>query len=91
MIIIVALEYCQKALSIQQVSLPLNHPDKAFVYGLMVKIYWDKNDNKRSLQILDKCLAIQLSSQCLNNHSIRQTYHDIVVLYTRIKDYTAGL
>jgi tetratricopeptide (TPR) repeat protein len=86
-----AITFYEKALAIQQQSLPPNHPDLGFSYNNIGEVYRKMGDDSKALSSYEKALAIKQQSLPLNHPSLAMSYGNIGIVYCNMGDYPKAL
>jgi tetratricopeptide (TPR) repeat protein len=82
-----AMNYYERALELMLVHLPSTHPDIDSLYDSMVYIYEKQNELDQALNMLFKCLDINLkSSECKPKELVRTCRH-IAEIYQKQKKF----
>jgi tetratricopeptide (TPR) repeat protein len=87
----VAIRFYEKALAIQQQSLPPNHPDLAMAYGNIGNVYRNMGDYPKALSSHEKALAIRQQSLPPNHPDLAMSYNNIGIVYKNMSDYPKAL
>lgn len=86
-----AIEYCEKALEIQQKSLLSNDPSQAVTYTIIGEVYTNMGEYSKALAIFEKAREI-LEKTLPSDHPLLNTsYHNIGVTYERMGEYSKAL
>jgi tetratricopeptide (TPR) repeat protein len=86
-----AITFYEKALVIQQQSLPPNHPDLAKSYLNIGSVYGSMGDYPKALSYYEKDLAITHQSLPPHHPYLAKTYNNIGTVYNRMGDYPKAL
>jgi tetratricopeptide (TPR) repeat protein len=86
-----AIRFYEKALAIQQQSLPLNHPDLATSYNNIGVAYRKMGDYPKALSSYEKALAIRQQSLPPNHPHLASSYGNIGLVYENMGDYPKAL
>ncbi|CAF1357787.1 unnamed protein product [Adineta steineri] len=86
-----ALSYSEKALAIQQQSLPSNHPDLGASYDNIGNVYRHIGDYPKALSSHEKALAIRLQSLPSDHPDLGGSYSNIGLVYDSMGDYPKAL
>lgn len=82
-----ALQYQEKALSIQEQYLPSNHPDLAVTYDQMGFIHENMGSYTKALEFYDRALQIRENSFPSNHQIMATSYDNIGSIYRKIGGY----
>jgi tetratricopeptide (TPR) repeat protein len=86
-----AIRFYEKALAIQQQSLPPNHPSLAGSYGNIGNVYQNMGDYPKALSSYEKALVIQQQSLPPNHPDLASSYNNIGTVYDNMGDYPKAL
>jgi tetratricopeptide (TPR) repeat protein len=86
-----AIRFYEKALAIQQQSLPPNHPDLATSYNNIGEVYRNMGDYPKALSSHEKALAIRQQSLPPNHPDLAISYNNIGIVYDNMGDYPKAL
>ncbi|CAF1464490.1 unnamed protein product [Adineta steineri] len=81
----------EKALAIQQQSLPSTHPDLANSYNNIGLVYDNMGDYPKALSSHEKALAIRQQSLPFNHPHLGSSYKNIGNVYRHMGDYSKAL
>ena len=81
----------EKALGIQQQSLPSNHPDLASTYNNIGNVYYSMGEYVKALSSHEQALAIKQQSLPSNHPDLSLTYNNIGLVYSSMGDYAEAL
>ncbi|CAF1291173.1 unnamed protein product [Adineta ricciae] len=81
----------QKALELQQQSLPSNHPDVAKSYNNIGAVYSSMGDYSRALSSHEQALNIRQQSLPSNHPDVASSYGNIGTVYRHMGDYSRAL
>jgi len=86
-----ALSYHEKALDIQEESLPSNHSDLARSYNDIGLVYNNMGEYATALRCHEKALDIRKKSLPPNHPDLARSYNDIGLVYNNMGDYSKAL
>ena len=86
-----ALSSHEKALVIQQQSLPLNHPHLAMSYNNISNVYYSMGHYPQALSSYEKALAIRQQSLPPNHPDLAMSYNNIGNVYDSMGNYPQAL
>jgi tetratricopeptide (TPR) repeat protein len=86
-----AITFYEKALAIQQQSLPPNHPDVAMCYNNIGMVYDSMVDYPKALSSYEKALAIRQQSLPPNHPDLAASYNNIGTVYQSMSDYPKAI
>jgi tetratricopeptide (TPR) repeat protein len=82
-----AMNYYKRALELMLVHLPSTHSDIDSLYDSMADIYEEQNELDQALNMLFKCLDINLKSPECDPQSLVRTYRRIAEIYQKQKKF----
>jgi tetratricopeptide (TPR) repeat protein len=86
-----AIRFYEKALAIQQQSLPPNHPYLAASYNNIGAVHQNMGDYPKALSSYEKALAIRQQSLPPNHPDLASSYNNIGLVYRNMGDYPKAL
>jgi tetratricopeptide (TPR) repeat protein len=86
-----AIRFYEKALAIDQQSLPPNHPDLAISYNNIGMVYDNMGEYSKGLSSYEKALAIRQQSLPPNHPDLATSYNNIGIVYNNMDDYPKAL
>ncbi len=81
------LEYIEKALSIQEKVLPLDHPDLARLYSNLAETYRALGEYPQSLEYNEKALSIREKVLPMDHPDLAFSYNNLAVTYHAMGDF----
>ncbi len=86
-----AMTFYEKALEIEQQSLPPNHPHLALSYDNIGLVYRSMNEYPQALSYHEKALQIQQNSLSPNHPDLGSSYNNIGLVYDNMGEYSKAL
>jgi tetratricopeptide (TPR) repeat protein len=86
-----AIEYYEKALEIEQKTLPPNHPDLATSYNNIGLVYMNMGEYSKALFFYEQALEIYQKSLPSNHPSLATSYNNISAVYDDMREYSKAL
>jgi tetratricopeptide (TPR) repeat protein len=86
-----AITFYEKALAVQQQSIPPNHPDLAISYMGIGSVFYSMGAYPKALEYYEKALVIQQQSLPPNHPSLASSYNNIGAVYEDMGDYPKAL
>jgi tetratricopeptide (TPR) repeat protein len=86
-----AFEYYEKALEIDQKTLPPNHPSLAISYNNIAGVYHNMGEYLKATSFYEKALEIFEKTLSPNHPSLATSYNNIGSVYNKIGDYSKAL
>ncbi|CAF1056517.1 unnamed protein product [Adineta steineri] len=86
-----AITHFEKALEIDEKTLPANHPDLAMNYESIGNTYADISDHWKALSCYEKALEIRQKSLPANHRDLASSYTNIGNVYNNLGDYNSAL
>jgi tetratricopeptide (TPR) repeat protein len=86
-----AITYYEKALEIQQQSLPPNHPSLAMSYNNIGNVYHNMGEYSKALSSYEKALEIKQQSLPPNHPNLAVSYNNIGNVYSNMGEYSKAL
>ena len=86
-----ALRHYDRALEIQQRSLPVNHPSLAISYNNIGSVYDNMGEYSKALSYYEKDLEISEKSLPANHPSLATSYNNIGLVYKNMGKYPKAL
>jgi tetratricopeptide (TPR) repeat protein len=86
-----AIEFYEKALEIDQKTLPANHPSLATSYNNIGAVYKDMGEYSKALSYYEKALEIQQKTLPANHPDLATSYNNIGDVYRNIGEYSKAL
>jgi len=83
--------YYEKALTIQQQSLPSNHPNLANLHNNIASVYSDMGEYSKAFASHEKALAIRQQSLPSNHPDLASCYNNIANVYYQMGEYSKAL
>jgi tetratricopeptide (TPR) repeat protein len=86
-----AIEYHEKALEIEQKTLPENHPSLATSYNNIGSVYDNMGEYSKALSYYEKALEIRQKTLPENHHDLATSYNNIGLVYNNMGEYSKAL
>ncbi|CAF1340628.1 unnamed protein product [Adineta ricciae] len=86
-----AIEYCEKALEIDEQTLPSNHPSSAASYNNIGGVYDNMGEYSKALSFHEKALEIREKNLPSNHPDLATSYNDIGLVYMDMGDHPKAL
>jgi tetratricopeptide (TPR) repeat protein len=86
-----AIEFYEKALEIEQKTLPANHPNLATSYNNIGAVYKNMGEYSKALSYYEKALEIRQKTLPANHPSLATSYNNIGWVYKNMSDYSQAL
>ncbi|CAF1386644.1 unnamed protein product [Adineta ricciae] len=86
-----AIEYYEKALEIEEKTLPSNHPDLATSYNNIGLVYDNMGEYSKALSFFEKALEIREKALPSNHPDLAQSYNNIGLVYYNMGEYSKAL
>ncbi|CAF1638517.1 unnamed protein product [Adineta ricciae] len=86
-----AIEYYEKALKIQETTLPSNHPSLATSYSNIALVYDKMGEYSKALSFFEKALEIEEKTLPSNHPDLAQSYNNIGLVYYNMGEYSKAL
>ncbi|CAF0926231.1 unnamed protein product, partial [Adineta ricciae] len=86
-----AIEYYEKALEINEKTLPSNHPSLATSYNNIGVVYDSMGEYSKALSFYEKALAIREKALPSNHPSLATSYNNIGLVYNNMGEYSKAL
>jgi tetratricopeptide (TPR) repeat protein len=86
-----AIEFYEKALQIEQKTLPADHPHLASSYNNIGLVYKNIGEYSKALSYYEKDLEISQKILPPNHHNLAASYHNIGQVYYSVGDYSKAL
>ncbi|MFP3041409.1 tetratricopeptide repeat protein, partial [Treponema primitia] len=88
---VLALESCQKALTIRKEALGPEHPDTATSYNDIGIKYWGMGNNEKALEFYQRALAIREKVLGFEHPDAARSYNNIGVVYMEMGNHEKAL
>ncbi|CAF0944232.1 unnamed protein product [Adineta ricciae] len=86
-----AIEYYEKALEIDEKTLPSNHPSLATSYNNIGGVYKNMGEYSKALSFYEKALEIQEKTLPPNHPDLATSYGNVVGVYDNMGEYSKAL
>ncbi|CAF1627758.1 unnamed protein product, partial [Adineta ricciae] len=86
-----AIEYYEKALEIQEKTLPSNHPHLAQSYNNNGSVYVNMGEYSKALSFYEKALEIQEKTLPSNHPDLAASYNNTGAVYMKMGEYSKAL
>jgi tetratricopeptide (TPR) repeat protein len=86
-----AIGYYEKALEIQKIALPPNHPSLAASYNNIGGVYYNVGEYSKALSSYERSLKIQKRALHPNHPALATTYNNIGEVYRNMGEYSKAL
>jgi tetratricopeptide (TPR) repeat protein len=86
-----AIEFYEKALEIEQKTLPANHPDLAESYNDIGLVYKNMGEYSKAYSYLEKALEIRQKTLPANHPDLAISYNNIGAVYKNMGEYSKAL